>query len=252
MSLKKIFPLLALGLIAIVGFAYVKPVVDSVLKKIAERDEKQRELQDIERVRDNFDILASERRKFMEQESGRMLSGYLPTDPEQERITDIVSRLSMSSGVILNSVMLESSNVSKTPSVIPSASVIPEGAETPTPPVAPRREYVSAEMDFWGGYESMRNLFSALSSSGRSNKVVSFSIRKEETQGDGVGDMLSVTAKTEFFFIPEKSYPNAYFLPVFENGSFDTDPIDRLLASDGLPSPLPERSGSGRANPFAI
>jgi hypothetical protein len=256
MSLKKIFPLAALVIVLSVGFGYIKPAVDSIFDKFAEKEEKKQELASARKTRENFELLTNDRDRVLDTEAGQALVAFLQSDSGQERTVDVTNQLSVRTGVVVDSLFFKESNRARQ-SIPVNTDLLGEGTAA-SAPSAPSLSSAVFSVEVRGTYEGIRDFLSGFSASAPFHEIRAFSIERPETRTgeDGVatdsGDLLLGTLEAEIYYLPEKPYPNAYLLPVFSAGSFDDAPLESLLRSRENVLPLPSASGQGRQNPFVL
>lgn len=252
MSIKKLLPLIFLVIVPFVGFGFVKPLVDSVMVKWEEREVKMTELDAMRRTRENFDRLVNERNELFGSERGESLLEYLPTALEQERLLDMTNYVALQSGVVLQNAVFDKRKGSTT--AVREVANVKKG--TVLPPPTPQPDSFSVTVDFIGSYESARDFLIRLTDSGRYGIIRKFSIEREPKRSDETGtvvvsELLSGAMTFEIFYLPERTYPTAYLLPIFSSGSFDSRTLDALIEkSGGRIPPIPSGNGAGRANPF--
>ena len=264
MSLKKLFPLIALVIVLIVGFGYIKPSVDSIFAKLAEKRQLTEELATVRQTRDNFERLVDEREQMLADASGQAAWEFLPVTHRQERVVEIVNRLSQSSGVIVDAVAFDSAKRSQI--VLPDEdALLLDGDPTQSvarAPSAPNLSAFTLSAEFRGTYEGLRNFVGGLSTAGRYHDIQSFSLAQKEeelpaaeegTEAIPAGsDLLSGSLEVEYSFLPEKAYPNAHLLPIFETGSFDTSSLSAVSESEAPLPAMPAPGEQGRPNPFVL
>lgn len=253
MSIKKLLPLIFLIVVPFVGFGFVKPLVDSVMVKREERAIGVSELDTMRRTRENFDRLVAERTELLGSERGESLSEYLPAELEQERLLDMTNYVALQSGVVLQDAVFDKRQRSAV--TTREVATVKKGTILAPPPV-PEPDSFSVTVDFIGSYESARDFLVRLTDSGRYGTIRKFSIEQEPERSDETGtvvpsELLSGSVTFEIFYLPERTYPQAYLLPVFSSGSFDSATVDRLIEKSGerIP-PMLSGDGAGRANPF--
>lgn len=261
MSLKKLaFPIFVI-VIVFLGVFSVRPAILSVLEKRDELDAKNLELQGVLRTKQNLDALYAARESYLGGERGRMVYDYLPVSVNQDRIVDTFNYYAAQSGSTINKIAF-SEKAAVSPFAIMNESGGTGDATTGTVsdiPTLPKTSSFTMSADIQGSYESIRSFLTAVSHSGRSYKLASFSIEKKASIGtDANGQplldpkMLSGNFSAEFFYLPEKQYPKGYLLPVFSGSDFDLGSIDDLISKEKAVQALTEPESAGRGNPFVL
>ncbi|HWQ60086.1 MAG TPA: hypothetical protein VN420_02980 [Candidatus Fimivivens sp.] len=256
MSLKKLsFPIFVIVIVFIGAFS-VKPTVDSVLENRKNLKARADELAAVEATRRNLDMLSASRDSLLTSDEGTTVYGYLPVSFDQERIVDVFNFYAMQSGAVINDIAFM--HKATPASVSPAVSVDGNVDDAALPPVPPVPGSFTMHASIQGSYESLRSFFKSVSHPGRSYALTSFSIEKKgvatDANGQAVADtgMLSGTFSADFFYLPEKSYPRGYLLPVFGTGAFDLASVRELIAEEKAVPELPVPGDAGRGNPFSF
>ena len=252
MPIKKIYPFLFLIIVLFVGFGFLKPTVDSIIEKRSQQATLQNDLVTAKMTRENIDKISNSLDSVLASESGKAAIAFLPSNSNQDRIVDIMNVCSFQSGVSVSDVVFQAN--SKQPVTQVTDPSLTGGVVSA--PEAPSPEAVTMTMGIRGSYESIKAFLEKLATSGRFHTIVALSIKHELGKPDASGvaaptGTLLATLKSDFYNLPERSYPGANLLPVFGQGSFDTTSIDALLKTESKIDVLPDAPTSGRGNPFA-
>ncbi|NTW15295.1 MAG: hypothetical protein HGA38_02880 [Candidatus Moranbacteria bacterium] len=257
MSIKKLaFPIF-MAVAVFVGIFSVRPSFISVVEKSEARSAKDAELQVVEATKQNLETLSLSRASLLDADEGRAVYSYLPADPEQERVVDLVNFYAVRSGISLIDVSSLPDNAVRTDQALADDGTAGEGKSSA--PTAPGVESFTLEVELQGPYQGVRSFLESLSHASRSHRLLSFSIDKKQSaavdnEGNPLPDsgILTGTLKMRFFHLPERRYAKGYLLPVFASSQFELGPVRELMASERDVPELPASSGAGRENPFTL
>lgn len=248
---KLVFPLFLIAIVFL-SVNYIKPLVVSVLDKQKEKDEKLSELEAVEATVRNIGTLSESRQSLLESGNGKMAYDYLPVTQDHDHVLDIFNYLAVQSGAVVNDVSFEISKNNPTVSVTNELVDKATGASVPKVSLPEPSAFV-ASVRFQGSYDGIKSFLGKISGAGRFHAIKSFTIEKQqkkEGEEGGSDDTLLASLGAEFSYLPEKTYPQAHTMPIFANGKFTLNPLDKLVAlGEGVPA-LAEPAVSPRSNPF--
>lgn len=252
MGLKKyLFPLfLILFVFALIQ--YVLPGAMSIREKLAERQVKQSSLSEVEVTVKNVGALA---KGLDDSEPAKRAFSYLPITSDHDLVMDKLNYIAVQNGVVLTSLEFSDGVKAAKVEIDPVSGVaLTDGASGP-PTATPQSFIVS--LGVTGSYENVRSFFRDVSMIDRASVIQSFSIGTEKKDATGdvaapVTEDVSGKLTVEFLYLAKEKYQNAYLLPVFERGSFDTKPVDAFSAfvSNIPPIGVADGAMTGRSNPF--
>jgi hypothetical protein len=252
MGLKKyLFPLF-LTIFVFLLLQYVYPAVLSVQEKGIEKQIKQSELERTEIMAKSVKTLSS---SLAANENAKKVYPYLPFASDHEVVMGKLFTVAVQDGVTLSELSYSEGNITDAATVqSPEASSellnAGTGSVLAPPPIASPGMF-EVSVNFRGSYESVRSFLGDASRIDRFNDVQEFSLNSEKTgvAPESIED-ISGSLKLAFSYLPEKTYPDVYLLPIFGKGTLDVKSIDGFVgALSNIPS-IGESSTSRRSNPF--
>ncbi len=254
-----LFPLFVIGT-AFLAVNFIRPAVLSVLDQRAAKEAKLAELSAVEQTAANIGALSGSRETLLSSDEGRLVMSYLPARSDHDRIVDVLNYLALGSGAIIGEVSFDAGAAVSAP--VPVVEVIgADGMPVQTPPQTPVPSTFSVTVEASGAYDSLKSFMEKISSVDRLQKIVSFSLSKQESSSAPGADgqtppddgILSAQIEVEFMYLAEASYPAAHLLPIFAAGKFDMESVGAAMSSAGSIPALPEPALPGRrSDPFKL
>jgi hypothetical protein len=263
MGLKKLlFPLFLL-LFVVFLVEYANPMFSAVMAKMDEKKSKEAELQKVETTVKNIGDLSVALGKDGVREKAE---AYLPSSRDYALAVDKLNFLAGQQGLVLLNFGItgeqESARVPESSGDASTGILNADGTESTAPVAAPKtfsiKVSVQGQYGVKDGDGGIKSLLRKVALMNRMNNITEFSIansvaKTEGTEQQATSDpTLDASFTMEFPYLPKKTYPTAYLLPVFNQTSFTLDPIQgEKFAS--LLTDLPELGVpevSPRENPF--
>ncbi len=258
MSLKNLsFPIFVIITI-FVGVFWIKPSIESIFQKRDSLAFKIRDFDAVLRTQQNLNSLLASRESIADTDAGKSILGYLPISISQDRVVDIFNYYAIQSGATINKIVFDAgTKPSASSDALLPDTVNPLSGESEAP-IAPILDTFTLHADIQGSYDNIRSFLKAVSHSGRSQEIGTFSIAKNksisvDSTGQPVPDngILSGNIAVTFNYLPLRHYAKGYLLPVFSGGAFDLSAVNAVLAKEGAIPALVEPGSAGRTNPFS-